>query len=241
MSDSGILLRVAAAAIVIVSSTGCAAWRNWRGGDLHDAGAPDAGPVVVEAEASSGDIETALRDAVASYVRSENSLRDEKKSRVIYRSPYYFKEYNEYLEAPADADVLIKESESKTTPYTADVTLRKHRFATRMHRERGEAISDGNFLRDTGVETLTFELRAGRWQKAGSLYVAERTEENVNGEWVAVEEKVQRTIAAEEAASDTWFSRVWSTVTGRKDEPAPRATNTGTQTKQGQRRQMFGN
>ncbi len=101
-------------------------------------------------------------------------------------------------------------------PYRAQVKIEKKRFATKMHRKRDEALADSNYFRDTGAETLTFELRNGRWYRAGSIFVAESTEENVNGEWVPAQEEVERTVAAEEENSENWWQRAWSSVTGRR-------------------------
>jgi hypothetical protein len=92
--------------------------------------------------------------------------------------------------------------------------MRMLRYATRMHRKRDQAQADGNFLRDTGAQTISYELRNGKWWRAGSLFVAEKTEEYVSGEWVPVQEEVQRTVAAEEENAN-WFNRTWSAITGK--------------------------
>jgi len=91
-----------------------------------------------------------------------------------------------------------------------------------LHRKRGEAEQDANFLRDTGSETDTYELRNGKWVRVGSMFVATKSEENVNGEWLPVNETVKRTVAAEEQkARGGWFKRTWASVTGQEVEEKP--------------------
>ena len=120
----------------------------------------------------------------------------------------------------------IQETESRTVPYRASVKVDKQRYATKLHRKREDAVADSNYARDTGKETLTFEMRNGRWYRAGSLFVAEKTEEYINGEWVPAKEEVERTVAAEDEQAGSWWQRAWESVTGRpphKDEAPPPA------------------
>jgi hypothetical protein len=158
--------------------------------------------------------EQRLRALVSKAVSNASDSAEARQSSVIRRSPYYFREYSLYPKGAASADFAIRETESRTAPYVADVIIEKTRFATRLHRRRDEAQGDLNFLRDTGTETITYEMRNGRWVRVGSLFIAERTEESINGEWVPVEEIVQRTIAAEEEAAGGWWQRVWGRVRG---------------------------
>lgn len=200
-----------AVGLMVVALTGCT-WAKDRWGKKSDS---TEAPTV---EAQASDPESArqeLAGVVENYVRSENAAIAERKDRIVYKSPYYFREYSEYPEGASGSDIVFRETDAKTAPYVADVKLRKNRFATRLHRERTEALNDTNFLRDTGEETLTFELRSGKWRKAGSLFYAERTDEFVNGEWVPAQEKIERTIASEEQSSESWFQKVWSSITGR--------------------------
>jgi len=130
----------------------------------------------------------------------------------VFRRPYFFKEYSVYPDGADEFDADIRETESRTAPVVANVTLEKQRFATRLHRKRAEAAADENFLRDTGVETMTFEWRGGQWKRVGTLFVAEKTEEYVNGEWVPPQEEIQRTVAEEERPG--WWGRTWGKITG---------------------------
>lgn len=156
-------------------------------------------------------LETLVRRGVA----ETEGAAAERQNTVIYKRPYYFRQYENYPSGAASLDVAMRKTESKTAPYVADVSLDKVRFATRIHRRRDEAVADTNFLRDTGRETQTYEFRNGRWVRVGSLFLAEKSEENINGEWVPLEEEVQRTVAAEEQAADSWWRRAFGRITGR--------------------------
>ena len=177
---------------------------------------PSAAASVPSAEVVPGPM---TKEQVASELRTlvtkeiAAASRDDRNT-VERRRPYYFKQYAEY---PASDEVAIdfQERDSRTTPYSAEVNLPKVRYATRLHRVREEAATDQNFLRDTGNETISFEFRNGRWVRLGSLFHAEKVEENVNGEWLPVREEVKRTVAAEEQNSEGWFGRTWSAITGR--------------------------
>lgn len=203
---------------------GCSRFREWTGSTQSESG-PVAGATVNE----STDIEqvqSELRKVVANYIRSEMNAGDERKSVVIHRQPYYLKEYSQYPDGPDVFTVDFTETDSKTTPYSADVTAARLRYSTRFHRDRSEAEADTSFLRDTGEEHLAFEFRTGRWQKVGSLFLAKKTEENVNNEWVAPKEQIMRTVAAEEAQGESWLSSIWSKVTGNSsDESESRLSN----------------
>ena len=200
-----------ACAVFAASFTGCT-WAKDRWGKKSD---QTEAPVV---EAQAGDAESAkteLQGVIDNYVRAESSVTEERKNRIVFKSPYYFREYSEYPDGSGNATIQFRETDSKTAPYSADVKLKKNRYATRLHRERADALADANFLRDMGEETVTFELHSGKWRKAGSLYFAEKTEEFVNGEWVPATEKIERTVASEEESGQSWFGKVWTSITGR--------------------------
>ena len=134
------------------------------------------------------------------------------KNDLIAKDPYYYKEYSEYPGTAADADITLRESESRSAPYIADVRMPKIRYATRLNRNKSDARADSNFLRDTGTETVTYEMRGGYWIKVGTLFVADKTEESVNGEWVPTQEEVRRTVAVEHKKG--WFGRTLDSITG---------------------------
>jgi hypothetical protein len=191
----------------IAAAAGCA--RFGGGGASEQPSGSPAAP----AQPGTTDLEAGLRDTVSDYITA-NSSRDSGSGQLVHKKPYFFKEYSDYPEGPSHFDIDIQETDSRTAPYRAKATMKKQRFATRLHRKRNEAVADANYLRDTGEETVTFELRNGRWWRRGSLFVAQQTEEYINGEWVPAQEEVERTVATEEP-QESWWQRAWSMVTGR--------------------------
>jgi len=189
----------------------CATVKGWRGSNQ------DASPTVTEAtmdeSASESELEAELLQLVKQHVAEVEEDSSSNQSRIIRKRPYYFKEYSNYPAAATPLEVVLTETESRTAPYVADVKLEKVRYATRLHRSREQARLDGGFLRDTGSETLSYELRSGRWTRVGSFFLAEKTEEQVNGDWVVVQRMLQRTVQAEEPEKG-WFARSWSRLTG---------------------------
>jgi hypothetical protein len=175
-------------------------------------GVPVAAPAVV-AEASPSDQEEMLRREVRRDIESEIRSREEDANKVVRRKPYYYREYAVYPSGSENIQVILQEQESRTRPLLADVEVEKQRFSTKLHRKRDEAARDVSFIRDTGTETITYELRGGKWVRIGSLYVADKTEEQVNGEWVPLREEVERTVASEEESG--WFGRQWIRVKDR--------------------------
>jgi hypothetical protein len=164
----------------------------------------EAADVLSEADYR-GRLEEEVADAIESADVSDGN-------RVIRKRPYYYREYSEYPGGPNTFDIELTAKDSRTVPYIADVSVEKIRFSTRLHRDSSEAELDSHFLRDTGREIMTYEVRNGEWRRISSLFVADKTEEQVNGEWVPVQEEPERTVAAEEPASDTWLGRTWDRI-----------------------------
>ncbi|MCF6284419.1 MAG: hypothetical protein L3K26_04445 [Candidatus Hydrogenedentes bacterium] len=194
-------------------ASSCATVRSWRGG-ASDKGAAVQAEESMDSNPSASELEASLLRLVQRRAAEVEADSSNNQGRVIRKRPYYFKEYSSYQSEARASDVVLTETESRTAPYIADVKLEKIRHATRLHRSREEARLDNDFLRDTGVETLSYEFRNGHWTRVGSFFLAEKTEEQVNGEWVTVQRMLQRTVAAEEPEKG-WFARSWSRVTGR--------------------------
>lgn len=171
------------------------------------------------AEAATADVpdlddnETELRRVVEKTVEQANADHEAKRAELIRKRPYYYKEYEYYPDGAVFMDIETRETESRTAPMVADVSLRKQRFVTKLHRKRDEARADEDFLRDTGEETITYELRNGEWTYRSSLFVAESVERQIDGVWTPVEE-VERTDDAEGEEDLSWFGRIWSSVVG---------------------------
>ncbi|HOC72741.1 MAG TPA: hypothetical protein PKL54_07990 [Candidatus Hydrogenedentes bacterium] len=171
------------------------------------------------AEAVSGasreEAETALRGIVEKHLQAEAGRGSAAGPDMVRRRPYYFREYVEYPSGAGGMEIVLRENDSRIRPLSGEVRVAKVRHSTRMHRSRGEAAEDANFFRDTGTEMLNYELRNGRWRRVGSLFVADKTEEFLNGEWVPRREEEQR-VAPE--AQPGWFARMISKITGRDTE-----------------------
>jgi hypothetical protein len=145
-----------------------------------------------------------LRELVAAETARARRNQGEETAQLLFSKPHYYKEYWVF---PAEEPVYsadFTEKESLSIPLTAEVELEKTRFATRVHRDKGEARDDANYLRSTGIEQSSYELRHGQWRRVGSLFVAQRTEELRDGEWVQVEEERPVVSIDEEEVGGFW-------------------------------------
>jgi hypothetical protein len=156
--------------------------------------------------------EIRLKEMVTEQIQSEKQYDNTQAVPVIKRRPYYFKEYAVYPDGPDGFDVEFREIDSRTRPLMAEVNLNKIRYSTHMHRKYNLAASDSDFLRDTGKETLVFEWRNGRWTRTGAIFDAEKTEENINGQWAPRREETVRVNPEEDRPG--WFGRIWQRIRG---------------------------
>lgn len=204
--------RVAGLGLVCLMAIGlcsCSTLRFWQHHSNAAAARAGAANSMSDAERKA-----ALVKAVEKEIKAANGQTPQRRQAVEHLKPYFFKAYSVYKTEAGDADIVIQEKESHSLPYIADVTLEKQRFATRMHRKRTDAAEDSDFRRETGVETITYEFRNRRWQRAGSMFIAEKTERNVNGEWAEVKEATEKTAKPQEVQRG-WVSRIWSAISGR--------------------------
>ncbi len=154
-----------------------------------------------------------LNTVVREYIQAESN--ESGKVDVKKRRPYYFKEYAIFPDGNDAFSVEFREADSRVRPMIAEVKINKIRYSTRMHRKYDRAREDNILLRDTGVETLVYELRSGRWVRTGAIFDAEKTEEQINGEWMPRSEETQRIIPAEERPG--FFKRLWMRIRGEKE------------------------
>jgi hypothetical protein len=199
------LVLVIVAAVVCGSLSSCA---------MFGFGSKPAPEIAQPQPVTAKDFESDLQKIVRNGIDAANKSNDEQKSRIIRKTPYFYKQYDVYPDGSDGFKMVIQEKERKGSPYVADVTIPKQRFATRLHRKRAEAEGDVDFLRDMGTETVTYEVRNGRWVRVSSLFVADKSEEKINGEWVPVKETVKRTVPAEEDKSKGFLRRTWSSIFG---------------------------
>ena len=151
--------------------------------------------------------EAELHETVKSRMRAAGRRQENPSTRVIFKKPYYFREYSVYPCADESYSLEFTEKESRTAPLSAEMVVDKIRYATRMHRKREDARIDKNFLRDTGTETTSYELRNGRWRRLGSLFVAEKTEEFVGEEWKPIQESAALPVLEVEEPK-SWLRRL---------------------------------
>lgn len=199
------IARIALVLLMISLVVGCGRLRERRA----DAPVPNE-QVAVDAGASESVHEQEVLELATRYIRGATG----EQGKLIRRNPYFLKEYAEYPREPGLADVRLQERQSRTVPLAADVRVDKVRFATDVHRNREQGRDDNNYFRSTGTETISFELRSGRWKRVGTLFVADKTQELVDGEWTDRREPI---VIEEYEPEDErgWFRRFWSGLTGR--------------------------
>ena len=195
--------------MVVVTACSC----SRLGGRLFDR-SKETEPAKVEARIEGH--EARLEATVRNYIKAHAASGSDRTGQLAERKPHYYREYIEYPDGPDAFELTLREIDSRSAPYLADVTLKKQRYATQVHRKKKEARNDPVLFRGTGTETMTYELRNGKWRKLGSLFVADRFEENVNGEWVPVQETVDELMANELVEPERgWLGRAWSNIAGR--------------------------
>lgn len=192
--------------------SGCAhqGWR-FKWGAPTEVASADEGAEEAQPDATD-DAEADLRRLVAREVRAEERNGGPSSAGVTRLRPYYLREYVEYPDGAESFEVVLQDTESRTSPLKADVRLDKVRYATKLHRDRKLAASDDDFIRSTGIEVITYEHRMGRWRRMGSTFVASKTEEMKNGEWVPVRRNTEAPTAPEPRRG--WFKRTFGFITG---------------------------
>jgi len=155
---------------------------------------------------SAAEYEAALREVVNRHVAHAGREEDMTRAPLIRRRPYYLKEFVLYPSDASEAQVTLQHRESRTRPYIADVKVEKRRYYTEPQKKRKAAQQDLQFYRDTGHETLTYEYRDNRWWRVGSLFVPEKSEEYINGEWLPRQEEV-RVFVEPEDRGGFWLTR----------------------------------
>lgn len=204
------LCRGIALAILPLLAVSCASmpWNKRSSSPLQEAwneSAPQTG----------GDHEGRLRDVLRSQMTPGTSADpDPNAAELVYSKPYYYKAYDRYPGGVDSAEITVESRDSRIRPYAAEVTAPKIRYTTRLHRERSDAQADTRFFREQGTETISYELRNGRWMKTGALFVVGQKDEYINGEWVPVVEEVRRSLQVDEEEG-SWFNRFWRNLTGR--------------------------
>ena len=158
--------------------------------------------------------EATLKQIVNQHIAAAPTTEDFSNAQLVRKKPYYFKEFGVYPDGADAFRVTLQKTESKSGPYVAEVRMKKVRYATRLKRDKTEADKDQGFLRSTGGETVTYEFRNGKWRRMGSMFVAEKTEESVSGEWLPLREEPKYLEPREKEEQRGWFRRTWYWLTG---------------------------
>ena len=148
--------------------------------------------------------ESDLRLRVTRDLEAASQDQSAERARVSFERPYFYKEYATYPEGVENFQLDFTERESRTAPLTADMTVDKVRFATRFRTKKEEARDDTEFLRDTGYQKVSYEMRNGRWYRTGSLFVAATTEEMIDGAWQPILESPVRPVLEVEEPESFW-------------------------------------
>jgi len=172
--------------VVVLSLAGCS---RFRGSSTND---PNQGLTI--SENGQSDHESELIKLVERNIRSNQNHDSPSSAQFISKKPNFFKEYVEYPQGADEADVEIRERDSRSIPYQALVHVSKVRYATSVENSRDKARKDSHYLKSTGTETISYEYRSGNWYRLGSFFVAKSTEVQTDGEWKTVDTTVIPTI-----------------------------------------------
>lgn len=194
-------------AFTLALGPGCARLGFGGGGD------GDPVPADTGTETAAGEPEAALHEVVRARIGREGELDPDRDAELVRARPYWFRELVVYPDGPDAYELELRETTSKTVPYTGHVELRQIRYATRLHRGRADAAQDVDFFRSFGTKYLTYRYANGEWREEGSMFVAERKEEKVGGQWVVVREEDPTPLTSEESEPG-WFGRLWQGIFG---------------------------
>ncbi|MFP6582292.1 MAG: hypothetical protein VCD00_07020 [Candidatus Hydrogenedentota bacterium] len=163
-------IRVIIVCTIVATTSGCAMFRF--GGSSSDSGF--TGTTISDFER-----DAKLRELIDRSLRDAQRADTPGAAELVFRRPYYYREYVNYSDGVEEYDVETIASDSRITPYTAQVRLNKERFTTRFDKKKDRARSNSNFYASRGHETRSYELRHGRWRETGTLFIAEETDDTL--------------------------------------------------------------
>jgi hypothetical protein len=143
---------------------------------LFGGGKSDSKVMTSEMVADQSQHEVQLRALVDRRLTESSTSNSANNAQLLYRKPFYYREYVEY---PDDIDsylVEISKTEYKGTPYVAKVRLAKKRYVTALEKKKPKARKDSEFFYSTGMQTLSYEMRHGKWLETGSVFVAQESQ-----------------------------------------------------------------
>lgn len=202
-----IFLLLCLSSTVLINSS-CSTIKGWISHDSKSASTQEQVTPEVTHVPTKEDYIQDLQQIIKNEIKSAMS---KDKNYIYHKKPYFWKNYSTYSNADGPFDIKIQETDSKSKPYIAKVELQKTMYYTQLHRNRRNAEEDTNFIRSIGKETLTYELRNGRWAKIGSLFIPEQTEKKVGDNWVPLKEEELQKEQPEEPKKG-WFNRIRSWI-----------------------------
>ncbi len=164
-------------------------------------------PVSTRAEEERG-----LEALVLKELEAAARYSSEGNSQLRHPRPYFYREYVVYPDGIEQFRAVYSETESRTTPLTAEASLRMVRYATELTKNKESARNDSDFQRDEGKQTLSFQYRNGKWRRVGSVFIAEKSERFSDGEWRLVRERAQIEAAPEVAPKTGLWRRALNRV-----------------------------
>jgi hypothetical protein len=117
-----------------------------------------------------------LRALVDRRLTDSSKSNSANNAQLHYRKPFHYKEYVEYPNGIASYTVEISKTEYKGTPYFAKVRLAKKRYVTALEKKKSGARKDQEFFYSSGTQTLSYEMRHGKWVETGSVFVAQESQ-----------------------------------------------------------------
>ncbi len=120
--------------------------------------------------------EAQLRALVDRRLTGSSKSNSANNAQLHYRKPFHYKEYVEYPDGLAAYTVEISKTEYKGTPYVAKVRLAKKRYVTALEKKKSDARKDQEFFYSSGTQTLSYEMRHGKWLETGSVFVAQESQ-----------------------------------------------------------------
>jgi len=165
---------------VLFTAASCGVFRGGRGSTVKSQSAS----VVA---ATQDDHDATMKAAIANHIKKNRQVNSAQDAPVIKYDPYFVREYSEYQGSASSAVIKYRDTESRMSPRVADVTLKKIRYVTEMHRKRKNAIADNVFFRETGKETLSFQWRNNRWVQVAGIFIIDKKERHADGKWELVE------------------------------------------------------
>lgn len=204
-----IIYRFSSIILLLFLSVSCATVKGWFSHDSKESGSQE--------QSSHESIKTPTKEDyiqdLQQIVKTElKSAATADKNAVYRKRPYFWKYYSTYTNTEGPFDINLQETDSKSKPYIAKIELEKTMYYTKLHKARRDAEEDNDFIRSVGKETLTYELRNGRWTRIGSVFVPEKTEKKSGDNWIPLrEEEIQKEQATEQPQKG-WINRIRSWI-----------------------------